>query len=230
MLLPSPSKAHSLSSTESEQPSEAEVKQGEEEAANNVRNFAVGCLVLYFSEPVKTPLVYEGTAFADNVSLRIVSTSPRRLRREAAVNNVVTFESQAVILFTRRSNGLGYVQQRIDTNLPAQHCMGKKDDHETTYHETTSETALIENIIVHYQTRLIRWFVKLPRSLESPRAPKSLSNSNKKASRTNFWGDAERRVHHHLPIREVAVAVLDCFSQSAYSCCTSSNSFCRCRN
>jgi hypothetical protein len=35
--------------TASEQPSDAEIKQGEEEAAANVRNFAVGCLVLYLS-------------------------------------------------------------------------------------------------------------------------------------------------------------------------------------
>jgi len=33
----------------SEQPSDAEIKLGEEEAATNVRNFAVGCLVLYFT-------------------------------------------------------------------------------------------------------------------------------------------------------------------------------------
>ena len=35
--------------TASEQPSDAEIKQGEEEAAVNVRRFAVGSLVLYFS-------------------------------------------------------------------------------------------------------------------------------------------------------------------------------------
>jgi hypothetical protein len=35
--------------TASEQPSAAEIKQGEEEAAAAVRNFAVGCLLLYFS-------------------------------------------------------------------------------------------------------------------------------------------------------------------------------------
>jgi hypothetical protein len=34
----------------SDQPSEAEIKQGEEEAAINVRNFAVGCVLLYFSK------------------------------------------------------------------------------------------------------------------------------------------------------------------------------------
>jgi len=33
----------------SDQPSDAEIKQGEEEAATNVRNFSVGCLVLYFA-------------------------------------------------------------------------------------------------------------------------------------------------------------------------------------
>jgi hypothetical protein len=32
----------------SDQPSEADIKQGEEEAAANVRNFAVGCVLLYF--------------------------------------------------------------------------------------------------------------------------------------------------------------------------------------
>lgn len=39
-----------VASTASEQPSDAEIKKGEEEAAANVRNFAVGCLMLYLSE------------------------------------------------------------------------------------------------------------------------------------------------------------------------------------
>lgn len=37
----------------SDQPSEAEIKQGEEEAATNVRNFAVGCVLLYFSKSAR---------------------------------------------------------------------------------------------------------------------------------------------------------------------------------
>jgi hypothetical protein len=36
--------------TASEQPSDAEIKEGEGEAAAAVRNFAIGCLVLYFSK------------------------------------------------------------------------------------------------------------------------------------------------------------------------------------
>jgi hypothetical protein len=39
----------------SDQPSEAEIKQGEEEAATNVRNFAVGCVLLYFSKSARDP-------------------------------------------------------------------------------------------------------------------------------------------------------------------------------
>jgi len=34
---------------QSDQPSDAEIKLGEEEATTGVRNFAVGCLALYFA-------------------------------------------------------------------------------------------------------------------------------------------------------------------------------------
>jgi|ERR1700722_12277427 hypothetical protein len=42
-------------------------------------------------------------------------------------------------------------------------------------------------------------------------------------------GMLRAKMRHHLPAM-LRIGALDCFSQSSYSCCTSCNSFCRCRS